>query len=85
MDISEPEFDISTVKRSTRCSKLARVPSLNAIGIVTAVPLGIAMGVSPTVAAFLQLAFMRRVAPEFINRQLWKASRKFVPAFGAAR
>lgn len=26
-----------------------------------------------------QLAFMRRVAPNFINRQLWKASKKFVP------
>jgi uncharacterized oxidoreductase len=30
-----------------------------------------------------QLAFMRRVAPDFINRQLWKASKKLVP-FGAA-
>lgn len=26
-----------------------------------------------------QLAFMRRLAPDFINRQLWKAARKFVP------
>src|SRR6266567_884038 len=26
-----------------------------------------------------QLAFMRRFAPDFINRQLWKASRKLVP------
>jgi len=26
-----------------------------------------------------QLALMRRVAPNFINRQLWKASKKFVP------
>jgi uncharacterized oxidoreductase len=26
-----------------------------------------------------QLAFMRRVAPNFINRQLWKVSKKFVP------
>lgn len=26
-----------------------------------------------------QLAFMRRLAPDFINRQLWKASRKLVP------
>jgi uncharacterized oxidoreductase len=26
-----------------------------------------------------QLAFMRRVAPNFINRQLWKASKKLVP------
>ena len=25
------------------------------------------------------LAFMRRLAPNFINRQLWKASRKLVP------
>ena len=30
-----------------------------------------------------QLAFMRRLAPDFINRQLWKASRGLVPA-GAA-
>jgi len=30
-----------------------------------------------------QLAFMRRLAPDFINRQLWKASRKLVPV-GAA-
>jgi uncharacterized oxidoreductase len=27
-----------------------------------------------------QLAFMRRLAPEFINKQLWKASKKFVPS-----
>ena len=27
-----------------------------------------------------QLAFMRRLAPNFINRQLWKASKAFVPA-----
>jgi uncharacterized oxidoreductase len=27
-----------------------------------------------------QLAFMRRLAPDFINGQLWKASRKLVPA-----
>ena len=26
-----------------------------------------------------QLAIFRRVAPDFINRQLWKASRKLVP------
>jgi len=26
-----------------------------------------------------QLALMRRVAPNFINRQLWKTSKKFVP------
>ncbi|WP_050478225.1 SDR family oxidoreductase [Herbaspirillum rhizosphaerae] len=26
-----------------------------------------------------QLSFMRRLAPDFINRQLWKAARKFVP------
>jgi uncharacterized oxidoreductase len=26
-----------------------------------------------------QLAFLRRLAPEFINRQLWKASKKLVP------
>jgi uncharacterized oxidoreductase len=26
-----------------------------------------------------QLAFMRRLAPEFINRQLWKASKNLVP------
>jgi uncharacterized oxidoreductase len=30
-----------------------------------------------------QLAFMRRVAPDFINRQLWKVSKKLVPV-GAA-
>ena len=27
-----------------------------------------------------QLAFMRRLAPNFINKQLWKASKKLVPA-----
>ena len=27
-----------------------------------------------------QLAFLRRLAPDFINRQLWKASKKLVPA-----
>jgi NAD(P)-dependent dehydrogenase (short-subunit alcohol dehydrogenase family) len=27
-----------------------------------------------------QLAFLRRVAPNFINRQLWKAAKPFVPA-----
>jgi uncharacterized oxidoreductase len=27
-----------------------------------------------------QLALMRRIAPNFINRQLWKASEKLVPA-----
>jgi uncharacterized oxidoreductase len=27
-----------------------------------------------------QLAFMRRLAPNFINKQLWKASRKLVPS-----
>ncbi len=26
-----------------------------------------------------QLAFMRRLAPDFINRQLWKASKDLVP------
>jgi uncharacterized oxidoreductase len=26
-----------------------------------------------------QLALMRRLAPDFINRQLWKASKKLVP------
>jgi uncharacterized oxidoreductase len=30
-----------------------------------------------------QLAFMRRLAPEFINRQLWKTSKKFVPVKAA--
>ena len=30
-----------------------------------------------------QLAFMRRLAPNFINRQLWKASRVLVPAVAA--
>jgi uncharacterized oxidoreductase len=29
------------------------------------------------------LAFMRRLAPNFINRQLWKASRVLVPAAAA--
>jgi uncharacterized oxidoreductase len=32
-----------------------------------------------------QLAFMRRVAPNFINRQLWKASRKLVPVEAGQR
>ncbi len=27
-----------------------------------------------------QLAVMRRLAPDFINRQLWKSSKKLVPA-----
>jgi uncharacterized oxidoreductase len=27
-----------------------------------------------------QLALMRRLAPGFINRQLWKSARKLVPA-----
>jgi len=31
------------------------------------------------------LAFMRRVAPDFIARQLWKASRPFVPALTQAK
>ena len=26
-----------------------------------------------------QLAFLRRLAPDFINRQLWKSSKKLVP------
>ncbi len=30
-----------------------------------------------------QLAFMRRLAPDFINRQLWKASKKLVPVEAA--
>ena len=30
-----------------------------------------------------QLALLRRLAPNFINRQLWKASRELVPASGA--
>ena len=30
-----------------------------------------------------QLAFMRRLAPEFINRQLWKASKPLVPVVAA--
>jgi uncharacterized oxidoreductase len=29
------------------------------------------------------LAFMRRLAPGFINRQLWKASKALVPATAA--
>src|SRR5437764_7803091 len=29
-----------------------------------------------------QLAFLRRLAPDFINRQLWKASKKLVPVGG---
>ena len=32
-----------------------------------------------------QLAFMRRLAPDFINRQLWKASKKLVPVSGIGR
>lgn len=28
---------------------------------------------------FNLLALMRRLAPDFINRQLWKASKKLVP------
>ena len=31
-----------------------------------------------------QLAFMRRLAPNFINRQLWNASKAFVPASAAS-
>ena len=30
-----------------------------------------------------QVAFMRRLAPDFINRQLWKASKEMVPVGGA--
>jgi uncharacterized oxidoreductase len=30
-----------------------------------------------------QAAFMRRLAPEFLNRQLWKASKEMVPVGGA--
>jgi len=30
-----------------------------------------------------QLAFMRRLAPNFINRQLWKASKDLIPGGGA--
>ena len=30
-----------------------------------------------------QAAFMRRLAPNFINRQLWKASKALVPAAAA--
>ena len=30
-----------------------------------------------------QVAFMRRLAPEFLNRQLWKASKEMVPVGGA--
>jgi len=29
------------------------------------------------------LAFMRRLAPSFINRQLWKVSKPLVPAVAA--
>ncbi len=29
------------------------------------------------------LAWMRRLAPDFINRQLWKASKKLVPVAAA--
>ena len=32
-----------------------------------------------------QLAFMRRLAPNFINRQLWKASKALIPAAGARK
>lgn len=32
-----------------------------------------------------QLAFLRRLAPDFINGQLWKASRRLVPAGTSAR
>lgn len=32
-----------------------------------------------------QLAFMRRLAPDFINGQLWKASRKLVPVGAPSR
>jgi uncharacterized oxidoreductase len=31
-----------------------------------------------------QLAFMRRLAPNFINRQLWKAAKKYVPVSAEA-
>ena len=31
------------------------------------------------------LAFMRRLAPDFINRQLWKAAKRFVPVGADAR
>ena len=30
-----------------------------------------------------QVAFMRRLAPDFINRQLWKASKEMIPVGGA--
>src|SRR3954452_9826611 len=30
-----------------------------------------------------QLAFLRRLAPDFINRQLWKSSKKLVPVGSA--
>jgi uncharacterized oxidoreductase len=30
-----------------------------------------------------QLALMRRLAPNFINRQLWKAARQYVPGAAA--
>ena len=30
-----------------------------------------------------QVAFMRRLAPDFINRRLWKASKDLIPAIGA--
>lgn len=29
-----------------------------------------------------QVAFMRRLAPNYINRQLWKASKELVPVGG---
>src|SRR5436305_9309385 len=31
-----------------------------------------------------QLAFLRRLAPDFINRQLWKSSKKLVPVVARA-
>jgi uncharacterized oxidoreductase len=31
-----------------------------------------------------QVAFMRRLAPDFINRQIWKASKNMVPAGGVS-
>jgi uncharacterized oxidoreductase len=31
-----------------------------------------------------QLAFLRRLAPNFIGRQLWKASKEMIPAAPAA-
>lgn len=32
-----------------------------------------------------QLALMRRIAPDFINRQLWKAAKRYVPTVEPAR